>query len=136
MPVTSDVIAPDEVVEAESEHSGDELQEAHAPAMGASAQIRSERFGALRRRASPPIVLIPQCSGEAFFMLAAGDFAGERFAVDDGCKYATFGPQPLECLDLRIGPPGFSGRRGAKNHEESGHGERRADLVAEIAGGW
>ena len=108
-PVTARGLALDEVVEPDSEHSGDELEEAQAAAVAFLAQVGGERLRPLARGPAAAVVALAQRGGEAFLMLAARDVAREGLARGDRGEHAAIGPSALEQLDLGIGPARLRG---------------------------
>ena len=128
-------LALDELVEADPEHPGDELEEAKAPAFAALPEIGGERFGSLGRLVPAPVIFVAQRRREAFLVLAARDVACERLAGSDRGKHAAFGPGPLEAFDLLVGPARLRRRRRAQHDQELRGGERGLDLLAEVGAG-
>ncbi len=109
-------LAPDRValhqfVESESEHSGDEFEEAEPANLPGPAKIGGERLSLVARGSTAPVIFVPQGLRQAFFFFAAREVAGERLAIDDDGKDASFRTGPLEGLDLGVGPPGARGGR-------------------------
>ena len=84
-----------------------------------AAQVGGERLGALAVGRAAPVVFVPQRRREAFLRLAAGHVAGERLAVDDRGEDAAFRANPLEGLDLGIGPARLRRRRRAEHDQEA-----------------
>ena len=77
-PLAPRLLALDEVVEADAEHSGDDLEEAHPPAVAGLAQVGGERLGALAGRPSAPVIFVAQ--------RAAGSIPPPR---GPGCRWRT-----------------------------------------------
>src|SRR5438067_955414 len=100
-------LALDELVEANTEHPRDELEECEPPPFAGLAKIRRKRLGAFRRLVPPPIVFVAERRRKAFFRLATRYIARERLARNHRRQDAAFWARALEALDLRIGPAGF-----------------------------
>src|SRR4029077_1551282 len=54
-PLTPDLIAPNEIVEADPEHAGHQFQETEAPRFGIASQVGSERFCRNLGRTTSPV---------------------------------------------------------------------------------
>src|SRR5690349_25066375 len=98
--MVSRLFASDQFVEADAEHSGNELEEREAFAFALLAKIGCERLCPLGRLVSAPVIFVAKGRGEAFLRFAAGHLGREWFARDNRRKHATFRPRPLEAFDL------------------------------------
>jgi hypothetical protein len=124
----------DEIVEADAQHPGDELEKTQPPPVAVLAQVGGERFYALSGRPAATVVFLPEGRREAFLVLAPGHLARERLARADGRQHAAFGVGALEGVDLGVGPARFRRVRRTEDDEELGRSQRHLDLVGEIVG--
>src|SRR5689334_10312279 len=104
-------LALHQLVEANSEHPGNDFEEADPPAAFPFAKVGGEGLRLLARRSAAPIVFGDERGREAFLRFAAWDVAGERLARDHRGDNAAFRMDPLEGLDLHVDPFRLGGVR-------------------------
>ena len=133
-PVPALRLALGQFVEADAEHAGGDLEQAHPAAVAVLAQVG----GDAARRAC--VVGRPRRSnldrsagGKHSSASRPGIVAGERLAVDDRRQDAAFAVQPLEAGDLLVDPARLGRVGRAKHDQEARPGDRLLDLLAEVA---
>src|SRR6185369_10140759 len=84
--------ALDQVVEADTQHPGDELQERKSLALAVGPEIRRQGLCALGRRPAAAIELLPEGRRKALLVFPPGNLARERLAADNRGKHAGIRP--------------------------------------------
>jgi len=105
--LSADRVAADEIVQPDSEHSGNELEKTKSPRVSSASKIGRQGLGALGGGTTSPVISESQSKRQAFFVLAPCDLACERLTRQDDGKYTPFGVSALERFDLSIRPTRF-----------------------------
>src|SRR5205085_5710053 len=92
-------------------------------------------LGPLLRLMPPPVVFVSKRWREAFLVLAAGDVACKRLALDDCSEHAAFGARAFEGFDFLVGPARLRRGRRAKHDQKLRSGKRCLDFLCEVAAG-